>query len=174
MAALVRELHEQGVRQLLIESPQMADWLFDDYVTGGALEPTFELPAFYARQLEAIREFNDTLPANERVHVRLIDVNEEHHGGAVVFADLLGLALQHLAPYDPAEKFLAIDFTDEAGETEAIAAFAESLVADRAALISSWGEDWWERVVEMVEVEQASIGVRAARRGDDSRAVRCH
>ncbi|MDH3261727.1 MAG: hypothetical protein OEM84_12250, partial [Acidimicrobiia bacterium] len=44
MAALLRDLHTRGFRQLLVEWPQMADWILDDYVGGGRLEPTWEPP----------------------------------------------------------------------------------------------------------------------------------
>jgi erythromycin esterase-like protein len=96
VAALLRDLHARGFRQLLFEAPHMADWLFDDYVTGGELEPNWEPPKFYLSRLAAIREFNDTLPPGERIHVRAIDVNEEHYGGANGFRSMLTLAAKHL------------------------------------------------------------------------------
>ena len=39
MAALVRELHARGFRQLLMELPQMVDWLLVEYVRDGAAVP---------------------------------------------------------------------------------------------------------------------------------------
>ena len=172
VAELLRALHGSGVRQLLIESPQMADWLFDDYVTGGGLEPTYELPAFYSRQLEAIRSFNETLPPDERIHVRLIDVNEEHHGGAEAFRGLLALTMQHVDQYAPASTFLDTDFADEDAERDAIEILQSALEDDRDMLITMWGADWYARVVEMISVERSSIDVRSFRETDDEEAVR--
>lgn len=56
VADLLGELHTHGFRELLIESPQMAAWLLDDYVQGGLLAPLLRTAAVGARAL------NDTLP----------------------------------------------------------------------------------------------------------------
>lgn len=172
VAALLRALHARGFRQLLFEAPQMADWIFDDYVTGGVLEPDFEPPAFWRRRLEAVRAFNATLPAGERVHVHGIDVNEQHYGGAAAFRDSLGALKQHLPTAGPVDAFLQAEYATPRAETEAIEALRAALRARRATLIASWGQAWYERTLELVDVERASIDIRSEREKDDARAAR--
>jgi hypothetical protein len=59
-----------------------------------------------------------------------------------------------------------------AAQTEAIEALLDSLETDRSNLVESWGARWYEQVVEMAEVELASIEVRAQRREDDNEGAR--
>ena len=170
--ALLRDLHARGFRQLLVEQPQMADWILDDYVGGSALEPNWEPPANWQRKFAAIREFNATLPPEERVHVRAIDVNEEYYGGAASFRALLEMLVGHLPSAGPVDEFLQADYGTPTTQTGAIESLRSSLEAERPALVASWGSDWYDTVVEMVDVERASIDIRADRPTNDGRAAR--
>lgn len=172
VATLLRELHPRGFRQLLFEAPQMADWIFDDYVTGGTLEPGFEPPAFWYQRLAAIRAYNETLPKGERVHVRGIDVNEEHYGGAAAFRDTLAALARHLPTAGPVEAFLKAPYGTREAQTEAAEALRATLESRRPTLVASWGRDRYDQIREMADVERASIDIRAERRQDDNRAAR--
>ena len=44
LVELLKELHTQGFRQLLFEWTQVADWLLDDFVLDGGLEPDWAPP----------------------------------------------------------------------------------------------------------------------------------
>ncbi len=171
-AALLEALHEHGFRQLLVEQPQMADWLLDDYVGGSPLEPDWTPPANWVRKFASIREFNATLPEAERVHVRAIDVNEAYYGGASSFRGLLEMVVTHLPTAGPVAAFLQADYGTRTSQTEAIESLRATLEADRSALTTSWGSTWYDTVVEMVKVERASIDIRAYRESDDDRAAR--
>jgi hypothetical protein len=174
VATLMSDLHDDGFRQLLIEAPHMAGWLLDDYVQGGPLVPEWEAPPFYERRLSAIRAFNETLAPDERIHVRGIDANEEWYGGASDFQLLLGWVVDRLPTPGAVDVSLGGNYPEatSAAQTEAIEALLDSLEADRSALVESWGADWYDQVVEMAEVELASIDVRAQRREDDNNGAR--
>ena len=172
VTALLRDLHARGFRQLLVEQPQMADWILDDYAGGSALEPNWEPPANWQRKFAAIREFNATLPPEERVHVRAIDVNEEYYGGAASFRALLEMLVGHLPSAGSVDEFLQADYGTPTTQTGAIESLRSSLEAERPALVASWGSDWYDTVVEMVDVERASIDIRADRPTNDGRAAR--
>jgi hypothetical protein len=172
VASLLQELHARGFRQLLFEAPHMADWLFDDYVTDGRLAPDWTPPPFYARRLDAIRQFNLTLAPEDRIHVRAIDVNEDNYGGAAGFQSLLAEVATHLPASDEIDVLLQGDFSTPAGETEAIESFQSFLDGNRAQLSESWGTNCYERVLEMTRVERSSIDIRAYRKNDDNRAAR--
>lgn len=171
---LLREMHARGFRQLLIESPEMAAWLVDDYVQGGLLAPEWEPPPFYERRLSAIRAVNETLAPDERIHVWGIDVNEDFYGGARDFQVLLGWLGDHLSEFGPLDAPLGADYPDAAPavQTERIQTLLTALEADRSMLIESWSTDLYDQVVEMAEIELASIDVRAERKKDDDAGAR--
>jgi erythromycin esterase-like protein len=172
VASLLQELYARGFRQLLFEAPHMADWLFDDYVTDGQLAPDWKPTPFYARRLDAIRQFNLSLAPDDRIHVRAIDVNEDNYGGAAGFRSLLAEVATHLPATEEIDAVLQGDFRTQAGETEAIESFQSFLDGNRAALSESWGTNWYERVLEMTRVERSSIDIRAYRKSDDNHAAR--
>jgi hypothetical protein len=173
VAALLGALHARGFRQLLVELPQMADWILEDYVTGGSLEPSWVPPVSLGEPMfTAIRDFNDTLPPAERVHVRAIDVNLDDYGGGGSFRNLLGALVGHLPSTGPVTSFLQADYGTPTAQQEAIGALQLALDADRSALVASWGADWYDTVVEMVETEVASVPIRAIRGVLYDRSVR--
>jgi hypothetical protein len=173
VAALLEALYARGFRQLLVEWPQMADWLLEDYVSGGQLEPTWEPSVSMGRVMfAAIRDLNDTLPTAERMHVRAIDVNLDEYGGASAFRSVLAALATHLQSAGPVTSFLQGDYSTPAAQTDAVDALQASLEADRSTLLASWGSAWYHTVVEMVQVERASIGIRAIRETDYDRSAR--
>lgn len=171
-AALVRRLHARGFRQLLVEQPQMADWWLDGYAGGGAFDPGWQVPPNWEWKFAAIRELNASLPAQERVHVRAIDVNEEHFGGAQAFRAMLQGLVAQLGETDSVESFLRAPYETHEAEVEAVAALRAALEIGRSKIVSSWGREWYETVLVMVDVERASIDIRADRVTNDDRATR--
>jgi erythromycin esterase-like protein len=172
LATLVEDLHESGFRQVLIEAPHMAEWLYDDYVKGGVLVPDLELPKFYADRLAGIREVNEGLGPGEQIRIRAIDVNEEHHGGGQAFRDVLGSLVHVLGDAGPVEAFIATPAGSPEEQRESIERLIDSLRSQSSALSEDWGSEWYAHVVEMVEVERASIDIREYRQSDDDRAAR--
>ncbi len=174
VAALVSDLHDHGYRQLLIEAPQMASWLLDDYVQGSPLAPEWEVPPFYQRRLSAIRILNEALPPGDRVHVHGIDANEEWYGGARDFHLLLGWVVDLLPGQGPLDSLLDMDYAKAGAsdQSQAIAAALRSLEADRTNLGNAWGIEHYQHVVEMLEVELASVDIRAIRNDDDNDGAR--
>jgi hypothetical protein len=172
LAMLVEDLHGAGFRQVMIEAPHMAEWLYDDYVRGGILAPDWEPPTFYESRLAGIREVNRALEPAERIRVRAIDVNEEHHGGGRAFREVLGSLVQILGEAGPVESFTATPVGSFDDERESIERLSDSLRSASSTLSEEWGPDWFAHVVEMVDVERASIDIREYRQSDDDRATR--
>jgi hypothetical protein len=152
----------------------MAAWVFDDYVQGGILVPEWEPPAFWEPRLTPIRTLNAGLSSDERIHVRGIDANEEWYGGADGFEDLLGYLVDHLSESGPVDTFLGQGYATASVEeqTAAVEALSAAIAVDQSNLVTAWGTDWYDEIVEMLEVELASIGIRAERREDDNAAAR--
>ncbi len=173
LAGLVRDLHDRGFRQLLLEWPHMADWLLTDFVEDLHRQPDWVPPVSLGGDLiTAIRDFNRTLPAAERVHLRGIDVNLGDYGGARDFRGILQMLARQLTSQGPITGFLQADYDTPETQTSALEILREALRVDRAQLVAAWGEYWYDTVAEMVEVELASVTVRAMRKDHYDLSVR--
>lgn len=163
MSALVRALHPHGFRQLLLEWPHTLDWLLADYVEDRGLEPDWRpVPLLGGVMIEAIRDFNRSLPEAERIQVRAIDVNLASYELGL-FATSLGALARHLPDPLPVEAFLEDRSPTPSGQRARLEAFRGELLGRRTDLVASWGERWYDIVFEMVEAELVSVGVDAFR-----------
>ncbi|MGD2162142.1 MAG: hypothetical protein PVG04_03550 [Anaerolineales bacterium] len=173
VAEFVRELHARGFRQYLFEWTQAADWLLTDYVNDGGLIPEWTPPHDIGGEaITAIRDFNRTLPESERVEVHAIDVHLPDYGGTEGWVFILGLVAEHLPEPGPIAEFLDGDHSSFEGHQALLEALQADMQVDRANLIASWGEYWYDTVGEMVEVELLSIPVRTLRESDYDKSVR--
>ena len=166
MGDLVRSLYDRGFRQLLLEWPNMADWLLADYVEDTGLEPTWTPPTTMVggRVVTAVRDLNRSLPAEaEKFSVRAIDVNLIEYGGAASFRNVLISLSEHLADRGPINAFISSGYSTPESQTAAINQLRTALQNDRLDLITTWGTRWYDFVSEMAEVESASITIRANR-----------
>ena len=174
VATLMSDLHDDGFRQLLVERPQMNDWLVDDYVLGGELAPDWVPPPYFDRRFTAIREINATLPPEQRIHVRSIDANEDHSGGATDFKILFDMLVGLIPSPGTVEVILPPDYPNSSPEVQrqAIGTLSATLEENRSALAETWGSVRYDQVKEMVEVEGMSIDIREQRHEDDNRGAR--
>jgi hypothetical protein len=170
---LLRELHARGFRQFLFEWTQVADWLLADFVMDGGLEPSWTPPLdIGATMIVAIRDFNRTLPENERIQVHGIDVTLPDYGGAESFLWSLGRLAQHLPDPGPLSSLLQGAYDTPESQTALLEALQAELESRRSDLVASWGQHWYDTVVEMVEVELRAVTVRALRESDYDESVR--
>ncbi len=174
VATLTSDLHDAGFRQLLVERPQMNDWLIDDYVLGGELAPDWVPPPYFDRRFTAIREINAVLPAEQRIHVRSIDANEDDSGGATDFQVLFDMLVGLLPDAGFVDVAISADYPDmsSAAQHQVIEGLAAALESNRSRLVETWGAVRYAQVAEMVEVEAVSIDIREQRTQDDDGAAR--
>ena len=174
VANVLDGLHDDGFRQVLVERPHMNDWLVDDYVLGGELAPGWVPPPYFDRRFTAIRQLNATLPLDERIHVRSIDANEDHSGGAGDFQILFDMLVAALPSVAGIDLTLPSDYPASSPERqhEVMNGLTRVLEENRSALIDAWGSLRVVQVGEMVEVEAVSIEIREARKADDGAAAR--
>ncbi len=174
VATLMSDLHDDGFRQLLVERPQMNDWLIDDYVAGGELAPDWVPPPYFDRRFTAIREINTALPPDQRIRVRSIDANEDSSGGAGDFQVLFDMLVSRLPDPAPIEVSLPSEYPDLSPEAqqETMATLSTTLTDNRSVLVESWGTVRYDQVAEMVEVETVSVDIREERKDDDNGAAR--
>jgi hypothetical protein len=172
MAELVRDLHSRGFRQLLLEFPHMADWLLADFVQDWGLEGWQPPPWSFGLLCTSIRDFNRTLPEEQRIQVRGIDVNLSDYGGLNDFLALIRTLAEHLSDPGPIAAFLSAQHHPPEVHEEALTALRDDLQASRSELIDAWGSYWYDQVAEMVDVERVSVTVRAIRDDDYDQSVR--
>lgn len=173
MAELLRELHTRGFRQFLFEWTQTADWLLADFVEDGGLEPDWKPPSSIGGiLLTSIRDFNRTVPMDERFRVHGIDVNLADYGGGEAFMWSLNRLATHLPTGGPLSTFLQDDPEISVKRLLRLWILQNDLQAARAEIVASWGEYWYDTVVEMVEVELSSVQIRGLREQDYDESVR--
>jgi hypothetical protein len=173
MVGLVGALHARGFRQLLLEWPHMEDWLLSDFVNDQGLEPDWTPREFFGGDMiTGIRDFNRSLPDDQRIQVRAIDVNLWDYGGASAFVDGLRTLSQHLLSPGPVAAFLEGGYFTPESQARLIGDLRDELQTRRSELVGAWGADLYETVAEMVDVEVASVTVRAMRGDDYDQSIR--
>jgi hypothetical protein len=173
VSELVRELHSRGFRQYLFEWTQAADWLLADFVNDGGLLPEWTPPHDIGGDtITAIRNINLTLPESERIEVHGIDVHLPDYGGTDGWVYILGLLASYLPDQGPISAFLDGDHETDESHRSLLETLQAQLQDGRSDLIASWGDYWYDTVVEMVEVELRSIPIRASRESDYDESVR--
>jgi hypothetical protein len=170
---LMRELHARGFRQFLFEWAQAADWLLADFVNDGGLEPTWAPPpSIGGTMIAAIRDLNRSLPEDERIQVHGIDVMLQDYGGGASFVGSLGGLAGHLPDPGPLAAFLQSEYDTAERQEAQLKTLQADLNTQRTDLVASWGESWHEYVIEMVEVELASVEIRAIRDSNYDKSAR--
>jgi hypothetical protein len=77
-----------------------ADWALSDFVNDGALIPDWSTPNLLGDPIVAIRDFNRTLPEDERIEVHGIDIHLPDYGGTKSWLTYVDYIAQH-AVSDP-------------------------------------------------------------------------
>ncbi|WP_026477700.1 hypothetical protein [Alkaliphilus transvaalensis] len=146
--------------QLLLEMSHSLGWILEDY-TWGLID---QLPAYFEKLPQAdisrIRDFNQNVPEEERIRVRAIDIN---HSPTFIGVSLNTMLQMGLLEYkEPVEAFLSV-FDDDKSIIEDIMfyehveEFYYKLIAEEANLIEVWGERYYHRILDIVEIELQSI-----------------
>jgi hypothetical protein len=159
-AGLVPALHQAGVRQLLLEWPQAGDWRLNAFARGDAglnWQPSDILGGQWIR---AIRTLNQSLPETERIAVRAIDVNHPGYGGARTFSENVVAFADSLGDAADLTTWASAYPGDAAGQRQALASFRGRLTSERDTFVSRWGQSHYDTVLEMVDIETDSVGVR--------------
>lgn len=151
IGSIIPQLYEQGYRQLLIEDSHAFSWAAEDYVLGLIDEIPWRLRAFHGLLLEKVRQFNSTLPMDERIRVNAIDITHSGFGESRQFLasriktdDLFkGLPVSSPEKYQPVLEEVRQRLENEKERWE-------TLLTPR----------WYARILEMVEVELASNQIR--------------
>jgi hypothetical protein len=79
---------------------------------------------------------------------------------------------RHLPDPAPVTAFLSAAYDTPERQTAALGQLRSELLTGRASLVASWGSRWYDVVSELVDVELASVGIRAGRRSDYDRTTR--
>ena len=170
---LLRGLHARGFRQFLFEWTQAADWALNDYVNNGALTSEWTIPHLLGDPIVAIRDFNRPLPEAERIEVHAIDIHLADYGDTQSWLNYLDYIVGNvLTDPGPLTAFLGGDHSTYENHRAQLETLHVQLEDGRTELSASWGDYWYDTVVEMIEVELKGVEVRAARDSDYDESVR--
>jgi hypothetical protein len=170
---LLHGLHARGFRQFLFEWTQAADWALADYVNDGGLLPNWEVPQLLGDPIVAIRDFNRGLPEKERIEVHAIDIHLEDYGGTKSWLTYVDYVAQYALPNQgPLAAFLQGNHDSYESHRLLLETLLAQLEDDRSKLNLSWGDYWYNTVIEMVEVELRSVAARAFKASDYEEYVR--
>jgi hypothetical protein len=172
-AELLWGLHARGFRQFLFEWTQAADWALKDYVNNGEMTQEWTIPELLGDPIVAIRDFNRTLPEEERIQVHAIDIHLSDYGDTESWLNYVDFIAQNiLANPGPLGAFLQGDHDSYESHRDQLEMLQTQLEDRRPELTDSWGEYWYDTVAEMVEVEMEGVAVRALRESDYDESVR--
>jgi hypothetical protein len=121
----------------------------------------------------AIRDFNRTLPEGERIQVHAIDIHLSDYGDTESWLSYLDYIMQNiLLNPGPIAEFLQGDHDTYESHRVLLETLQAELEDGRSELTASWGDYWYDTIVEMIEVELRGVAVRAIRESDYDESVR--
>ena len=151
----LQALHDAGYRVIFDELFHCFSWMANDYVKGEIDElPEFIL-FFHAEILEGIRAFNSTLPDAEKFELRYMDVNH-WNSNFVACIEEIEKILGEQAVFES----IKVARPDRPIYKTEMANLKTEIESNPAEYISQWGQKWYDRIVEIVEVESESAEFR--------------
>lgn len=158
---------ESEFKLFLTETPHGVSWMLEDYCLG-EFSKTSDLFEFIKGNsqvdLDKIREYNDSLPKNQRIKVKGVDIN--HHPAYLIKSLAFINEEKILKETDILQEFLqniekkSQDDDFEAELKKEILSLQRKLNLEKEKYISLWGNKWYQRITEMVEIEKLSIQCR--------------
>jgi erythromycin esterase-like protein len=163
ICSLLPTLHKKGYRTLLCESYHAYSWISEDYVLGSLNAIPTDLRAFEGLLLDGVRQFNASLPPSERIRVQQIDVN---HSLSAFFTSL-GCIERQIDTEDLFSGVRSALDLNSPGSAQSLVRYRSALEAlqsrlgtEKERLEKKWGTQWHGRILELVEVEKTSVGIR--------------
>lgn len=162
LVSLLESTADRGFTLLLAEGMHAYGWIVEDYVLGLSDELPRPVRFFENELIEGIRRLNRELPPDRRIGVSYFDMNHWRD----VFIDSLRRAETALdrGPEPLFAEFLSFPPEEWVGGRYSLAleTLASELESRERELSdgSVWGERWYERIRELVEVERRSLPLR--------------
>lgn len=170
LADLAIALRAHDFDQVLLECPQMADWLIEDYVSGKSRLADWIPPVdLFGTFLTAIRDHNRLRPEIERIRVYCLDVNLDDYGGTSGFRYVLESTPDIVRKSDVVRAFLAAPYETPREQHAAISELRNAV--DHVNCCFDQNAYWSGVVRELAEFEELSIDIRADRSDHYDRSV---
>jgi len=147
---LMKSLQGQGRRVLAQEIDQAIGIIVDDYVTGVRNSiPEWALLLNHVL-IAGLREYNQTLPVADRIHLEYFDMNHSRDSYQRVLYD--HGAFQNEVCFQALFRYGAYEL-NSVEYRDSVLKIRDELRAQEADFRLSWGSLWYDRVVHMTDVE---------------------
>lgn len=144
-----------GFRTYLQEGMHAIGWIANDYVHGVIDDLPRALYMFDGYLLRELREYNASVPANQRISFHHVDIN--HWIG--IFREAIDVIEKRIDTRDFFAEILAAE-DDSPDYERALQRSLARLREERSKYASRWSEAWVARIDELLEVELASLAIR--------------
>ncbi len=155
---LIEPLQESGYRIFAAEQHHAEGWLAQEYIEGGSPPLSPVVTALYRSRLDRLADASRGRPDAERLRVVFFDVNHQ--------VEAFRVSLQRLGTrLGTPEVFAAVlrAEPDSAAYVSALESLNDRITDPNRGWREQWGDAWFDRVKEIVEVEQQSTRFRTTR-----------
>ncbi|NIV16116.1 MAG: hypothetical protein GWN62_34125 [Aliifodinibius sp.] len=158
VSKLLQRLHAEGYRIFLIETFHAFSWMVADYVFGEIDYLPDHIRFFDNYWLEAIRNFNANLEDTEKIKFFYMDVN---HWRDNFISSLL--EIEKILGGQPLFDGIKSRQIDSPNYKSALLTLSNTISQNAAMYKTEWGNKWYERINEMIDVEIKSSNFRTSR-----------
>ncbi len=151
-------IHNNGYRIILEEYPHCWSWIVEDYVAGERDELPEYILFFQETTATAIRAFNETIVGDQKIRLAYMDVNH--------WTTNFPTAIEEVEAEIGIQPFFdnVRNATVDDGNYLTILVNIEGMLLTEAEdFKTTWGEKWYQRILDMVTVEISSSAYRTER-----------
>jgi erythromycin esterase-like protein len=159
---LLERLHPHGLRWFAQEMSHAYGWIVEDYVLLEREDYPNAVRRMDQHWIEGLRRFNRSLEPEDRIRFRYIDMNHAPDGLTVSLWWMVRGTTAGQEIYPVVEQVLETIPESEEYVT-ALDRLSSRLVEEADTLSQRLGNVWYERLVDLVEIEIRSLPIRARR-----------
>lgn len=162
IVSLLPALHAHGYRIIFDELVHCFTWMVEDYINGDIESLPGFIMYFNAELVEGIKQYNQMLDESERMQLIYMDVNHWKSNFVTALVEIEKI----LGPQTVFSEIKNSTVDSESYVSELIT-LIELIDEQYDQYVAIWGEKWYSRIRDIVEVEMVSSNYRIHRNDQD-------